>query len=73
MLWEAIPMNTRAALKSVHISTSTIPNGPIRALRNFPPAVIHELNNNTLLMEKLARLKYEAKMKRKRYWEGRRA
>ena len=46
---------------------------PHQGLWNFTPAMVHELNNNTLLMEKLAQLKYEAKMKRKLYWEGRRA
>lgn len=28
---------------------------------------MHETNNNTILLEKLTRLKYEAKMKRKLY------
>jgi len=44
---------------------------PHQGLWNFTPAFVHELNNNTLLLEKLSQLKYEAKMKRKLYWEGR--
>ncbi len=44
---------------------------PHQVLWNFTPAMVHELNNNTLLLEKPAELKYEARMKRKLYWEGR--
>jgi len=44
---------------------------PHQGLWNFTPACVHETNNNTLLLEKLAHLKYEAKMKRSLYWEGR--
>jgi putative transposase len=44
---------------------------PHQGLWNFTPAFVHETNNNTLLLEKLAHLKYEAKMKRSLYWEGR--
>jgi putative transposase len=44
---------------------------PHQGLWNFTPAMVHELNNNTLLLEKLAELKYEARIKRKLYWEGR--
>jgi len=44
---------------------------PHQALWNFTPAFVHEVNNNTILLEKLSQLKYEAKMKRKLYWEGR--
>jgi len=43
---------------------------PHQGLWNFTPAFVHETNNNTLLLGKLAQLKYEAKMKRKLYWEG---
>lgn len=43
---------------------------PHQALWNFTPAVVHETNNNTILLEKLSQLKYEARMKRKLYWEG---
>jgi len=43
---------------------------PHQGLWNFTPAFVHETNNNTLLLEKLAQLKYEAKMKRRLYWEG---
>ena len=44
---------------------------PHQALWNFTPAFVHEVNNNTIFLEKLSQLKYEAKMKRKLYWEGR--
>jgi putative transposase len=44
---------------------------PHQSLWNFTPAFVHETNNNTLLLEILAQLKYEAKIKRKLYWEGR--
>ena len=43
---------------------------PHQSLWNFTPAFVHETNNNTLLLEKLAQLKYEAKIKRRLYWEG---
>lgn len=44
---------------------------PHQALWNFTPAFVHEVNNNTILLEKLAELKDEARMKRKLYWQGR--
>ena len=44
---------------------------PHQSLWNFTPAFVHEVNNNTLLFEKLAHLKHETMMKRKLYWEGR--
>jgi putative transposase len=44
---------------------------PHQSLWNFTPAFVHEVNNNTLLLEKLTQLKYEAKMKRRYYWEER--
>jgi len=44
---------------------------PHQSLWNFTPAFVHEVNNNTLLLEKLAHLKHETMMKRKLYWEGR--
>lgn len=44
---------------------------PHQALWNFTPAFVHEVNNNTILLEKLSQLKDEARMKRKLYWEGR--
>lgn len=43
---------------------------PHQALWNFTPAFVHEVNNNTILLEKLSQLKDEARMKRKLYWEG---
>jgi putative transposase len=43
---------------------------PHQSLWNFTPALVHETNNNTLLLEKLSLLKYEAKIKRRLYWEG---
>jgi transposase InsO family protein len=43
---------------------------PHQSLWNFTPALVHETNNNALLLEKLAQIKYEAKMKRRLYWEG---
>ncbi|OPY72665.1 MAG: Integrase core domain protein [Syntrophorhabdus sp. PtaU1.Bin002] len=45
---------------------------PHQSLWNFTPALVHEMNNNTVLLEKLTQLKYEAKMKRRFYWEGKR-
>ncbi|OPY73237.1 MAG: Integrase core domain protein [Syntrophorhabdus sp. PtaU1.Bin002] len=45
---------------------------PHQSLWNFTPASAHGTNNNTVLLEKLAQLKYEAKMKRRFYWEGKR-
>ena len=44
---------------------------PHQSLWNFTPAFVHKTNNNTLLLEILAQLKYEAKMKRSLYWEER--
>jgi len=43
---------------------------PHQSLWNFTPALVQETNNNTLLLEKLSLLKYEAKIKRRLYWEG---
>jgi len=43
---------------------------PHQSLWNFTPACVHETNNNTLLLDKLSQLKYEAKMKRMLHWEG---
>lgn len=43
---------------------------PHQSLWNFTPAYVHEINNKTVIIERLAQLKYETKLKRKAYWEG---
>lgn len=44
---------------------------PHQNLWNFTPAYVHEANNKTMVLQKLEYLKYEARAKRKAYWEGR--
>lgn len=44
---------------------------PHQNLWNFTPAYVHEANNKTMVLQKLEQLKYEARAKRKAYWEGR--
>ena len=70
MLWEVILMNIRPSLRSVTYIDSYNTERPHQSLWNFTPALVHETNNNTLLLEKLSLLKYEAKIKRRLYWEG---
>ena len=43
---------------------------PHQNLWNFTPAHIHEVNNNTLILEKLKELKQKSKLARRIYWEG---
>jgi putative transposase len=44
---------------------------PHQALWNFTPAHVHEVNNNTLVLEELDKLKKQTWQDRKAYWEGR--
>lgn len=43
---------------------------PHQNLWNFTPAHIHEVNNNTLILEELKELKQKSKLARRIYWEG---
>lgn len=43
---------------------------PHQSLWNFTPAHVHEVNNKTKIIEELAQLKYETKLKRRLYWEN---
>jgi putative transposase len=43
---------------------------PHQSLWNFTPAHVHEVNNKTEIIEELAQLKHETKLKRKLYWEN---
>ena len=40
---------------------------PHQSLWNFTPAHIHELNNNTKILEELSKLKLKARLRRKLY------
>ena len=44
---------------------------PHQSLWNFTPARIHEINNNTIILEELADLKRRSRLARRQYWEGR--
>lgn len=43
---------------------------PHQSLWNFTPAHIHEVNNNTKILEELSKLKHETRLKRRLYWEN---
>ncbi len=43
---------------------------PHQSLWNFTPAHIHEVNNNTLILEELKALKEKSRLARRLYWEG---
>lgn len=43
---------------------------PHQNLWNFTPAHIHEVNNNTLILEELKELKQKSRLARRTYWEG---
>lgn len=45
---------------------------PHQNLWNFTPQHIHEVNNNTLILEELENLKRQSRLARRLYWEGRR-
>ena len=45
---------------------------PHQGLWNFTPAYVHTINNNTVLLEELARLKQTTRLQRRQYWEKRR-
>jgi transposase InsO family protein len=44
---------------------------PHQALWNFTPAHVHEVNNNSRIVEELERLKQQTRIERKTYWKGR--
>lgn len=44
---------------------------PHQSLWNFTPHHIHEVNNNTLILDELEDLKQRSRMARRQYWEGR--
>jgi len=43
---------------------------PHQSLWNFTPAYVHEVNNNTLILQRLKELKERSKEARRLYWEG---
>lgn len=45
---------------------------PHQGLWNFTPAYVHDINNNTALLEGLERLKQNTRLERKHYWEQKR-
>jgi transposase InsO family protein len=44
---------------------------PHQSLWNFTPHRVHEVNNNTLILQELNDLKHRSRLARKLYWEGR--
>ena len=45
---------------------------PHQSLWNFTPLHVHTVNNNTLLLEELTRLKHVIRLRRREYWEQQR-
>lgn len=43
---------------------------PHQALLNFTPLYVHEINNKTLLLDELRKMKKEARERRRRYWSA---
>lgn len=43
---------------------------PHQSLWNFTPAHIHEVNNNTLIIQELKEIKHRSRQARRLYWEG---
>jgi len=43
---------------------------PHQSLWNFTPAYVHEVNNNSLILQRLKELKERSKEARRLYWEG---
>ena len=65
-------MNALHGKRWARISTHTIMKDLYQSLWNFTPLHVHTVNNNTLLLEELTRLKHETRLRRREYWEQQR-